>query len=50
MMTLIIIMKVFCVVLRDLLTNRLFNNTLNVIVDKFNESFFHFLFFENVTL
>ena len=50
MMTLTIIVKVFYVVLRDLLINHLFNNTLNVIVDKFKESLFHFLFFENVTL
>ena len=49
-MTLIIIMKIFYDVLRDLLTNRLFNNILNIIVNKFNESFFHFSFFENVTL
>ena len=50
MMILMIIMKIFCVVLRDLFINRLFDNTLNVIVNKFNESFFHFLFFENVIL
>ena len=50
MMTLMIIIKVSYVVLRDLFTNRLFNNTLNVIVDKFNESLSHFSFFENITL
>ena len=45
-----IIVKTFCVVLRDLFINRLFDNILNVIVDKFNASFFHFSFFENVIL
>ena len=49
-MTLIIIIKVFYVVLRNLFMNRLFNNILNVIVDKFDELFLHFSFFENVTL
>ena len=50
MITLIIIIKVFYIILRDLFTNRLFDNILNVIVDKFNESFLHFSFFKNVTL
>ena len=50
MMTLMIIIKIFYVVLRDLFTNHLFDNTLNVIVNKFNESLFHFSFFENVIL
>ena len=50
MLTLMIIIKIFYVILRDLFTNRLFNNILNVIVNKFNELFFYFLFFENVTL
>ena len=49
-MTLMIIVKIFYVVLRNLFTNRLFDNTLNVIIDKFNESFSHFSFFENVIL
>ena len=45
-----IIIKIFCVILRNLFTNRLFDNTLNVIVDRFNESFSHFSFFKNITL
>ena len=39
-----IIIKISYVVLRDLFINCLFNNTLNVIVNKFNELFFHFYF------
>ena len=50
MITMIIIIKIFCIVLRNLFTNRLFDNILNIIVDKFNESFLHFSFFENVIL
>ena len=50
MMTLMIIIKIFYVILRNFFMNRLFNNILHVIVDKFNESLFHFSFFENVIL
>ena len=45
-----IIIKIFYIILRDLFTNRLFNNILNIIVDRFNELFLYFLFFENVIL
>ena len=45
-----IIVKVFYVVLRNLFMSRLFDNTLNVIIDKFNESLSYFSFFENVIL
>ena len=50
MMILIIIIKIFYVVLRDLFTSRLFDNILNVIINRFNKSLSHFLFFENVIL
>ena len=47
---LIIIMKVSYIVLHDLFTNCLFNNTMNIIIDKFNELFFYFSFFKNIIL
>ena len=37
-------------ILRDLLIERLSNNTFIVIVNKFKDSFFHRSFFENITL
>ena len=45
MITLIIIVKISYVILRNLFTNRLFDNTLNVIINKFNKLFSHFSFF-----
>ena len=45
-----IIVKIFYIVLRDLFTSHLFDNILNVTVDKFNESLSHFSFFKNVIL
>ena len=45
-----IIIKVFYIILYDLVMNCLFENILNVIINKFNELFFHFLFFENIIL
>ena len=49
-MILMIIIKIFYIILHDLFINRLFDNTLNVIIDRFNDSFFHFSCFENVIL
>ena len=48
MTALMITAKVFCVVLRDSFINCLFDNILNVVVNRLNETIFHFSFFEKV--